>query len=202
MESEKKGRTRRPARADGPRRRGGTVGRRRRTVPARPRRSSWASCSGLSTGSWVRPGLQPPPDDLERVAHRDRGQNLDRFGQGWSPDDAAVMDGDCFHVARSGVSLGLSRLGMVRRGPLPAGRLRLRLFHLGNQVFQVRPPVKAISVYGMPKLGDFAQRPPFSDRIGRKPQHRCRSLDPNVLVGLGFHVFPSPIWELQEIPYS
>jgi hypothetical protein len=39
----------------------------------------------------------------------------------------------------------------------------------------------------MAELGDLAQITPLPDRIGRKPQHRRRLLDPDVLVVLRFH---------------
>ena len=43
------------------------------------------------------PRLHPAADDLQRIAHRDRGQNLDGFGQGRPLNDAAGMDGGCVH---------------------------------------------------------------------------------------------------------
>ena len=46
------------------------------------------------------PGLHPTANHFERVAHRDRGQNLDGFEQGRSLDDTAGMDSDCFHIGR------------------------------------------------------------------------------------------------------
>ena len=56
--------------------------------------------------------------------------------------------------------------------PPPSDRLRPRLLHLGNQPLQVRQSVQPVGVNGMPELGNLARRTPFSDRVGRDPQHR------------------------------
>ena len=53
-------------------------------------------------------GLHPAADHLERVAHGDRGQHLDWFRQGRPLDDAAGMDGGCFHRGEE-ADAGLAR---------------------------------------------------------------------------------------------